>query len=331
MVRYFRSSFPGQFITIGMIGIVLWGLGVIHLPQMPPPEGPVPLYELLYSWLSGFPYVAISIGFILVIIQAVWINYIVSQHDLVPHNTSLAALLFLLFISLLPSYLTLTPVNISTIFLLFILRAILAAYNQPDPIELIYTAGFFVALSSFFYLPSLLFYGFLLIFFIVYRSLKWREWVSSLIGLATPLLYLVVIYFLTDRLDDLFSMYSEFFKQYKLFIPSIAWNEWVQFGILSLLLLLGLWDTFRYIGDKTVELRKKTIVLLWMLIWILITIFYSNSVTLFHPGLLSIPLAVFVTNFFMHLRKPKYFEFLLWVLLLSLILNTLVPPYILIT
>ncbi|MBL7137383.1 MAG: hypothetical protein ISS17_01235 [Bacteroidales bacterium] len=322
LIRYFRSSFPGQFVTIGVIGLLLWGAGGIHPPLMPPPDGPVPLYSLLYDWLSGFPYIAMAVGFLLVIFQAIWFNYIVSRRDLVPHNTSLAALLFLLFISLIPSYLTLTPVNITTFFLLFILRALLEAYNQSEPVELVYTAGFFVALSSFFYLPSLLFYGFLLIFFLIYRSLKWREWVSSLIGLATPFLYLVVLYFLTDRISGLPALYTDFFGQVILTIPEVGWREWILFSLLGLFTILGLQDTLRHIGEKTVELRKKNVVLLWMLFWSLLTIFYAHALHLYHLGLLSICLAVFVTNFYMHLRRPFWFELLLWLLLLALYVNT---------
>ncbi len=327
LVRYFRSSFPGQFITIGVIGLMLWGVGAIHPPMMPAPEGPVPLYAVMYGWLSGIPYLAMGIGFLLVIFQAVWLNSIVIHHNLVPHNTSLAALLFLLFISLLPSYLTLTPVNIATLFLLFILRALLETYNQTDPIELVYTAGFFVALSSFFYIPALLFYGFLLSCFLVYRSMKWRVWVSSLIGLATPFLYLVVTYFLTDHLPGLLSLYSDFFEHMLITIPEAGWSSWVLFGFLGLFTLLGLWDTTRHIREKSVELRKKNIVLLWMFFWSFLALLYANSLQLYFPALLSVCLPVFVTNFYMRFRKPFWSELLLWLLLIALFANSAMGIY----
>ncbi|MFH1936286.1 MAG: DUF6427 family protein [Bacteroidota bacterium] len=327
LIRYFKSSFPGQFVTIGVVGLLLWGVGAIDPPLMPPPDGPVPLYGLLYSWFSGFPYVAMILGFLLVIIQAVWLNYIVSRHDLVPNNTSLAALLFLLFLSLFPSYLTLTPVNITTFFLLFILRAILKAYHQTEPIEMVYTAGFFVALSSFFYLPSLLFYGFLLFCFLVYRSFKWREWLSSLIGLVTPFLYLVMFYFLTDRLSGLFDLYTGFFGQVTMIPQQVEWNNWFLLCLLGLFTLLGLGDTIRHIREKTVEPRKKSVVLLWMLFWSMLTILFAKSLHLYHLGLLSVCLAVFVTNFYMHLRRSFWLELLLWLLLLALFVNTAFGPF----
>jgi len=322
MVRFFRSSFPVQFITIGVIGLLLWGTGAVHPPVMPPPEGPVPLYTLLYKWVSGFQYLAMAVGFFLVTFQALWLNYIVSCHDLVPNNSSLSALLFLLFISLFPSLLTLTPINITTLFLLFILKAVLESYNQTDPVEQVYTAGFFVGLSSLFYLPSMFFYGFLLICFLVYRSLKLREWISSLIGFATPFLYLVVIYFLTDHLPEFIALYIDFLKRPGFQTPEIPWNVLVLFGGFTVLALLGLWDAFLHIGEKTIELRKKSIVLLWMLFFSLSTVFYSNSLNLHITGLLCIPLAPFLANFYLRLRKPFWFELLLWLFLLALFANT---------
>jgi len=321
MVRYFKSSFPGQFITIGVIGLLLWGIGAFNPPVMPAPEGPVPLYGVLFDWLAGMPYLAMGIGFLLVLFQAVWLNYIFLHHDLVPHNTSLAALLFLLFISLLPSYLTLTPINITTFFLLFILHALLEAYNQSEPIELVYTAGFFVALSSFFYFPSLLFYGLLIISFLVYRSMKWREWVSSFIGLTTPFLYLVVVYFLTDRLSGLFTLYSDYFGQLKITLFDANWNTWTLLGMMGLFTMLGLWDSIGHISEKTVELRKKNIVLLWVLFWSLLTLLYADSLLIYFPALLSICLSIFVTNFYMRLRKLFWFELLLWLLIIMLFFN----------
>ncbi|MBN1199233.1 MAG: hypothetical protein JXA23_07770 [Bacteroidales bacterium] len=329
LTRYFKANYPGQYITIGVIGLLLWGLGTLHPPAMPLPQGPAPLYTLLYSWLSGVPYLAMVLGFLLVIVQAVWLNYIGLTHDLVPHNTSLTALLFLLFISLLPSYLTLTPITLTIPFLLLVLQALLKAYNQTEPIELVYTAGFFVALASLFFFPTLLFYGFILSTFLVYRTMKWREWVSSLIGLATPYLYLVVVYFLTDHLSSLASIYSGYLGQARAGIPKADLNTWILIGFLGLFTLMGLWSTLRTIGEKTVELRKKGIVLLWMLFWSLLIILLACPGQLYSPALLSICSAVFAANFFLRLRKPFWFELLLWVLILILIANTAFGPYLL--
>lgn len=328
LIRYFRSNFPGQFVTAGAAGLLLWGAAVMHPPVMPPPDGPVPLYALLYQWLSCYPYLAMAAGFTLVVFQAVWLNFILLKHNLVPPNTALAALLFLIFTGLSPSWLTLTPVNITTLFLLLILRALLEAYNQSEPIELIYTMGFFTGLSSFFYLPSLFIYGFLLVSFLVYRLFRWREWVSSLIGLATPLLYLLIIYFMTDRLPELASLYIAFFMKAGLAVPLLPWHDYIPYCLAGLLGLSGLWDTFGRLREKRVETRKKNLLLIWLMMWLILILPYSHSLLPYHTGLLGISLTAFTANFYLNLKKPRRFEFLLWLIMLAILANTLIPPII---
>lgn len=322
LTRYFKANYPGQYITVGVVGLLLWGAGAVHPPAMPPPQGPVPLYTLLFSWFSGTPYLAMGIGFVLVVVQAIWLNFIVLNHDLVPHNTSLTALLFLLFISLLPSYLTLTPLTLTIPFVLFILQALLKAYNEPQPIELVYTAGFFVALASMFFFPSLLLYCFLLCCLLVYRTMKWREWVSSLIGLATPYLYLVVVYFLSDNIPALTAQYADYLHQVRMGIPSTGPSTWILFGLMALFGLLGIWNLLRLNQEKTVEFRKKGLVFLWLLVWSLLICLLAGPNQLYFPALLSTSLPVFATGFYYYSARRSRFEALLWILLILLFANT---------
>ncbi len=323
IVRYFKSGFPVQYITIGVIGLLIWGMAAYDPPAMPFPAGPIPFYSILFNWLSGIPYLALAIGFLLVLFEAILLNYIFSKHDLIRHNTSLAALLFLLFISFLPQFLTFTPVNIAILFLLFFLNALLKAYSQIEPVELIFTAGFFISLASFFYFPAILLYGFLLICFLVYRTVQWREWISSFIGLVTPYLFLFAIYFLTDQLPVLIEMYSDFFIQLSFSLPVLSSYNWIMIGLAGLFSILGFWDTVFHMSEKTVELRKKTIILAWLFFWILITLMFSGIFQLYHIGLFAICLASFVSNFYLNLRKPFLFQLLLWLFIIAIFANTI--------
>ncbi len=325
IIRYFKSGFTGQYITIGVIGLLIWSVAAINPPVMPAPNGPVPLYSLLYQWFSTLPYLAMLLGFLIVFFEAIWLNKIYSKHDLIRHNTSFAALLFLLFISCFPPFLTLTPINIIIPLLLYILNALFKAYHEVEPVELVYSAGFFISLASFFYLPAILLYGFLLICFLLYRSMKWREWVSSLIGLATPFIFLIVVYFLIDQLPALMEMYSDYLSQLIFSfhdIQAVSLPYFIMIGLVGLFALLGFWDTVKHMSEKTVELRKKTIVLQWLFFWIVITMGFSGNFQLYHIGLISICLALFVTNFYLNLKKSFLFQLLLWLFILAIFVNT---------
>jgi hypothetical protein len=185
LVRFYKSSFPAQYIVLGVAGLIPWLLACFIPVAMPPPDIPAPLYAVLYRWLSAIPCLPSILGFLLVIFESVLVNNILSKNELVEKNSSLTALIFFLLMSFLPAYLTLTPVNISMIFILLILKGMLEAYKLPEPIESVYTAGFFTGLAFLVYLPVIFLAGFLINTFFLYRSFKWREWVSSIIGVCT--------------------------------------------------------------------------------------------------------------------------------------------------
>jgi len=323
LIKYFKSSFPGQYITIAVVGLIIWVLPVINPPQMPAPEGPVPLYILLYNWLSGMPYLAMAAGFLLVLFEAIWLNYLFTRHDLVQHNTSMASFMFILFVSILPAYLTLTPANITILLLILTLRSLFGAYNQVEANEQVFTAGFFVALASFFYLPSLLLYGFLVVCFIIFRTLTWREWISSLIGLITPYLFLVVIYFLTGNLQEIIHDYTGYICRVPVTFAEASVFDWLMIAFTGLAMMMGLWDSARHMRDKTVEVRKKVYVVLWLIFWVLAIMFCTGTIYLYQFGLATLPLALISANYFLNLRKNSFYMPLIWVFILAVLANSI--------
>ena len=150
-IRFFRSSFPIQYLVIALVGLILWGKAFIQPPPMPAPEGPVPLYSLLYTLLNGFPHIAVIFAFILVLIESWLLNILLNKHELVLKNSSLASLIFLIMMSSSPIYLTLNPLNITILTSLIILNNLMLSYSRAEDLDLIFSSGFFSAIGSLFY------------------------------------------------------------------------------------------------------------------------------------------------------------------------------------
>ena len=162
LVRFFRSGFAGQFITAGIFGIIVWASVLPDPPPMPPTSGPAILYSVLYSILSGYPMLASVTGLAVMILSAFWLNGLLTKHEIVPKNTSLAAFLFILVLCWSPQQMTLTPAGITILFFLSVIQSLFQAYNRAEPTDLTFSAGFMIAIAALFYPPALLFYGFLL-------------------------------------------------------------------------------------------------------------------------------------------------------------------------
>jgi len=324
MIRSFRSGYPVQFLTIGLIALIIWGISAANPVDMPGEQLSAPLYNLIYDWLHNLPYLCLALGFLLIITEAVWLNIILNQHSLIPSNSSLAALIFVLTISLIPDSHTLNPVNISIVFLLLILQSLLRAYNETEPVEAVYAAGFFTAVGSFFYMPVMLFYLFILLSFIIYRSFSWREWISSLLGFLTPFFYLAVIWFLLDDREKISLSFLQPLLHPIWPVMHLNLATWISFGLLLLLTINGLRTIILRLPDKTVEIRKKTLVVIWMFATGIITIVYAGQIPSFHVGLLAAAIAVFLTDFLLLANKRLWGDIFLWLLLISVLSSSVV-------
>ncbi len=321
-IKFFKSSFFTQYLVIGIIGLCLWLSAFIEPPGMPVPEEPVPLYSLLFLLLSDKPFVATLAGFIIVLAEAYWLTRILSHHELVLKNSSLSALVFLVLMSFLPGQLTLNPINISLGFMILILFHLLISYNKPEHLDRIFAAGFFTSVGSFFYLPFLLWFFFVIISFLIFRAGNWRAWMAALIGLITPFIYLAVWYFWQDQLLIRMMEYREFFGHILVFPNPFHTDFWILSGCT---LGLAIWGIFSFSSalEKTVETRAKINILLWTLVFTICSYAYTRSMAIFHPALAMPAMTMVITGTLTNLKKTQVAEMILLVYFFAVLFNNL--------
>lgn len=321
-IKFFKSSFFLQYLVIGITGMFLWLGAFLNPPGMPPPEGPVPLYEPLYSLLFNTPVIAGILGFCLVLFETYWLSRILSQHELVVKNSSLSALVFLVMMSFLPAQLSLNPINIALGFMILILHHLLISYNKPEHLDRIFAAGFFTAIASMFYLPFILWFVFVVISFLVFRAGNWRAWMAAFIGLITPFLYLAVWHFWHDRFLAELAGYLSFFNQIMVFPDTFRPDFYI---LTAFTLILAIWGIFRFTGgpERTVEIRIKTNILLWTLVFTLLSIIFSGSLAIFHPALAMPAISMVITGALFGLKRISVMEGVLLIYFFSVLINNL--------
>jgi hypothetical protein len=321
-IKFFKSSFFIQYLIIGITGLCLWSSAFIAPPGMPVPEGPVPLYSLCYDIFYKFPLLASILGFCIVLAETYWLTRILSNHELVLKNSSLSALIFLVLMSFLPYQLTLNPINIATGFMILILHHLLISYNKPEHLDRIFAAGFFTACASLFYLPFILWFIFVVISFLIFRAGNWRAWMAAFIGLLTPFIYLAVWYFWHNELIMRAMEFSSFFSRPLIFPKPFP----TDFYILSIFTaLLALWGIVRFRSgpEKTIEIRIKANILLWTLVFAILSFIFAGSLAMFHPALAMPALAMVITGTLIRLKKARVAEVILLVFFLAVLLNNL--------
>ena len=323
IIKFFRSSFVTQYTVIGLAGSVLWLRTCFDPPPVPLPYGPVPLYELIFSLIQNLPLLSVVLGFFLVVAEMYWLNQILSGHELVQKNSSLAALIFIMLMSFYPEALTLNPVSIVVFLLLVIIHNLMISYKKPEHLDRIFAAGFFLSVASMVYFPFILFSGLIFISFFLFRSGKWRQWVSAILGLLTPYAYLAVSYFWFDRFPEKAGAYVDFFMQILVFPNPFRSDFWVLGGMTLFLGIYGLFSHFRGPVEKTVEIRAKTNLFLWTILLSLLAFFISGPMAIFHPLTAAPALALVITTALQSVKKPAKVEWSLWLWFMMIIINTM--------
>jgi hypothetical protein len=322
-LRFFRSGFVTQYLAIGIIGLLLWGRAFIDPPAMPAPDGPVPLYSLIYSLLHSMPHVAVILGFILTLSSAYLLNRLLTRNEVLLKNSSLSALIFIALMSYFPFLLTLHQVSIAALFLLMILERLYRAYSRAESPELTYVSGFMIGIASLFYLPFVVFFLFLLISFIIFRNIDWHEWVGSFIGLVTPYIFLSVYYFWFDKWMLKAHEYQRFFLISFDPAPFREPSFLILSGIVLVLLVFGLFTGLSRLSEKTIEVRKKTILLIWLIPVMILSIFFSASLLKYHMLISFITLSGLLSMYLLKLKNTFWQELILVGILVILLLNNL--------
>ena len=134
--------------------LLLWFPAFGRITPMPLPELITPAYEFLYNLLGNLPVLYTIIAIILVFGVALLLNGLLADYGITPRNNYLTAFIYIVMMSCSPAYLTLHPVLVINILIIFLLRMVFIANQKDDALKEIFAAGIFAALSSLFVFKS---------------------------------------------------------------------------------------------------------------------------------------------------------------------------------
>jgi hypothetical protein len=333
LIGFFRKSYLFQYIILIMLAGLLWFSAFLN-PE--PADVDVntylmPAYAFLISLIGDFVLIGVIIAFLLVIIGAFLLNYILIKNELVPKNTLIPAVIYIVLLSHSQSLLHLNPALISSLFVIIILNNLFQVYTEEEAYIKIFNSGFLAALASFFYFPVIYYILFIWFTFIVFRLYKWRDWLIPFTGLITPYIFLITYFYWCDELLFTLDAYSSYFLTIS-FYP--LYNEFTLFEwmITGIILLFFLWSFLWLLGviqEKTISIRKRYWIIFWLLVISLLTYLGSGILAKSHLTLIALPVSVYIAYGFSIIRRKFWFELLFGILLLLIIFNNLKDIFVL--
>lgn len=265
-----------------------------------------PLATVFFGFITTLPnyyFWSVVMAAVLVFLQALFINYIVTSQGILYKDSFMPALIFLLLNSFFPQQTELTPQLISNTFVLLLFQRLCYLYESQNPLLVVLDTGLYLGIGILFNYDLLVFLPFILISVVISTSFNLRYLVVSLIGIMVPLYFTGIFFYVTDRYDELL-MYIRQSFEHKYFKP--IESDWVRLVPWILVLPVAISAVFtlqkNFFRNKVKTRRIMQSVYL-MLLFGVGGLFFENVNYIYAIVYLSVPLSIVVAYYFISDRR----------------------------
>ncbi len=319
MLSFFRTN------QLAASALLIFYAAILHLSSLlSPDQSAMPAADqagILGHWLypltgtQGLLPTLLTI--VLLSVQAVLINVLVSNHRLASEVSLFPGLFYILIASSLPAFLCFSPIHLANTFLIIALGGLMSTYKQTSCADLIFNVGLWMGVASLFYPPlvMLLFVG--MAGLNVLRAYKIRERLMLLAGMATPYLLTALYCFWNNELSLFLDL--QIFKPFEFwsFAKYESWKLLVELPFWFLLILIAIGSSGAYDFKMQMQVQKKISILYWALLFTGISTCIQQEVSIEHLLVTAVPLGIMISFNFILVSKR-------WAEMLHLILLVLI-------
>lgn len=308
VLHLFRQFSPFTVLILIISTLLLKFQALLH-PVMPEALANQFVFDYILNTLFFFFHdnktMFTALAIFMLLLQALYVNYISIRHKLFLHNTYLPAFSYLLLTSFHPAMNMFSAPLIANWAVLGCVNLILGFNQTSQPRKQIFNAAFILSLAVIVFPQSIVFFILFLLSLALLRPLNLGEWTVGMMGILTPLYLLAGLLFLFDRV----SLLDTLIKWHSISIPYIIRPVYFFSAVVgvSLLILIGLVLLQTQVAKLTVYVRRAWGVVIMYLILgmsvMLLSISSSTSAFLF----LMPSVAFIITQCFV-VEKRKWFS-----------------------
>lgn len=321
MIKLFRSFNPVNIVWLAVF-LFLMRLGFAY--YVPDKTG-FPFVELFSRLLIPVSYqytippiVNLFSASVLVFIQAILINYLVNQYNLLGKSTFLPALMYITVSGLFIPFLMLSPPLICNFLVIWMLFKMFELYKGDETKSISYDLGMIVAIGAMIYLPFIYMFLAIWVAMVIFRPFDWREWIACVIGFITVFFFLAVFYYLNDKLGQFFEIWLPLATKFPMHININYYNYLVLIPVI-VVLALCFFKLRQNFFKSYVQTRKSFQLLFFIFIIGSLSFYIRTDFHIDHFLLCAVPAAVFFAYYFLYATTRWFYEGLYILLLVSII------------
>lgn len=287
MLSLFRTNqlILGVFLLVYALLLRFWlllGMGV-------PTQGTD--FPLLSDWVlrqtGGSDWWSSLTALLVLWLQALIINSIVARNRLATEINLFPGLFYILVGSAIPAFQDLSPFHLANTFLILSFGQLIRVYRQNRCMDHLFNAGFFIGLASLFYGPYLLYLLPVLVGLNILRAFNGREWMATILGAMLPLIWLLIVGFLTDQSISYRQQWYDSFNFLDAELQAMNGMTLGSFGIMGLAVIWVLTSYGANMQKTIIEMRKKIDIQYWLLLFAFVVAVCSAQLSLSHLLLLA--------------------------------------------
>jgi hypothetical protein len=215
LLNLFRQNNAFAALILVLIAVLL-KLPVFLYPHQYEFIQTAPLANTAFTYIRSLPnplFLSYLIASLLIIFQGIFLNYIVVQHSILHKDTFLPGLFFILLNSIYPQQAELTPQLISNTFIVLMFQRLCFLYESPNPLLIVLDAGMYLGVALLFNYDVAVFLPFILISVVIFTSFNFRYLALSIIGIAIPLYFAAVVFYLNNELTMVIQFTQQSFQR----------------------------------------------------------------------------------------------------------------------
>lgn len=322
ITRFFKTNQPVVYLAIVMLALVFWSAGILKGFSVITSAN-MPFYGLFFYLIHPDVTWAYSLmGLLLIVSQAIHLNWVMNRHEVLFKNSFLPALMYVLFSCCIPPFVSFHPVLVINTILIFVIDKMFSLFKNESPLAPEYDACFLISISTLFYFPAIAFMLFFMAGLLILRPFSWRDWMVGVLGFLTPIFFVLVYYFLTDNLELFRQMAfsSGITKEFNL-KNAIPPGYLLTLSCIIVLSFLSFWKIRENFYKNVARTRNfQQLIFLLIIIGISVIIVTPGS-SIYRFSILSIPVSTLLAYYFLVAKKTWIADGLIYIFLLVIIYN----------
>ena len=325
MLSFFRHSYLAQHLVIILMALALWMPAFITKSAFIPGESTTPLYNIIVSIFDFSPLLINTLAFAVYLICIFLFNSVLSANRLVTKNNTVGAFTFGLMMCCVPQLHSCYPFIFACPFILMAMHTLFLIYQTDNPENYMMNIGYFIAVASLFYYPSVFLIAWVIISFLILGFREIRYIMIPVTGFLLVNGLFIGLASLFGDISMLMDSYSKFFRNIN-FIYDLNQGDKILLIIFGILFLLSFLRTLsNRNSDKGSNIRKRVGVTIILTIFSFVMFFMQTP--LMNNSLIFMMFAFFYAIALSDIKKTKIANAITIIVTLIILANQYLPLF----